>query len=526
MFYPLTGLSTGICGDVIHIDRTESSTAWRMTERRIQRNSFVFVYCHCYLMKVAEAKPEHNDMRRVLMNKDPEKSVEEILSKRTDQLVDTSFDCVCGRRHKIPMKHLSIKKGAVEEVADILPHLGISGNGGLVYDRKLENSVAKDIKQALAERGLNLTDYRVGDGKEKIPPEIDRAVSLSRSIEEKIDYLVSVGSGVVSDLTKKASDLLGLPYILVATAPSMNGYTSSMAALTDKGVKKTLLIRPAAGIFADTAVLQESPVDMVRAGLGDIVSKSVCNADWKLSETVKHTYFCPVPFRMTDRSEPLYLGAAEEIGRRTEHGITVLTDGIMRSGLSMTIIGTSTPSSGAEHLVSHYWDLVALRDNREKLLHGAQVGVATLIILRIYEYMRNLPVRRMLEMRRLEQNYDTIDEINGFIDSKYGRFAGGLKQEFAGKYLPWAEKKREIERIVDEWDILWNELNPYIRPAGPVEKALKAGGCAVHYSGLGKKREDVVDALLHARLIRERYTILDMAYDLGILEDAVEEIVS
>jgi len=335
-----------------------------------------------------------------------------------------------------------------------------------------------------------------------------------------------VGSGVVSDLTKKASDLLGLPCILVATAPSMNGYTSSMAALTEKGVKKTLLVRPAAGIFADVSVLQEAPVAMVRSGLGDIVSKSVCNADWKLSEIVKHTYFCPVPFRMTDRSEPLYLEAAEEIGRRTEHGITVLTDGIMRSGISMTIIGTSTPSSGAEHLVSHYWDLVALRDSREKLLHGVQVGVATLMILRLYEYMRNLPIRRTLDMRMLEENYDTIDKVNRFIDSTYGRFADGLKQEFAGKYLPWAEKKNEIERIVDEWDGIWNELNPYIRPAGPVEKALKASGSAVHYSDLGKTREDTLDALLHARLIRGRYTILDMAYDLGVLEEAVGKTVS
>jgi len=129
-------------------------------------------------------------------------------------------------------------------------------------------------------------------------------------------------------------------------------------------------------------------------------------------------------------------------------------------------------------------------------------------------------------MRMLEENYDTIDKVNRFIDSMYGRFADGLKQEFAGKYLPWAEKKNEIERIVDEWDGIWNELNPYIRPAGPVEKALKASGSAVHYSDLGKTREDTLDALLHARLIRGRYTILDMAYDLGVLEEAVGKTVS
>jgi len=471
-------------------------------------------------MKASCITPKCDYFRGELMASDAEKTVEEILSRSTDGLMGTSFDCLCGRRHEIPMKYLSIKKEAVADVADRLFDLGISGNGGLVYDRKIENIVVKGIKQVLTGGGLGLFDYPVGDGIEKIPPEIDRAVSLSKRIDAGIDYLVSVGSGVVSDLTKKASDLLGLPYILIATAPSMNGYTSSMAALTEQGVKKTLLVRPAAGIFADVSVLQEAPVDMVRAGLGDIVSKSVCNADWKLSEIVKHTYFCPVPFRMTDRSEPLYLEAAEEIGRKTEQGITVLTDGIMRSGLSMTIIGTSTPSSGAEHLVSHYWDLVALRDNREKLLHGVQVGVATLMILRLYDYMRNLPVRRVLDMGKLERNFEEAEVVNRYIDSAYGRFAEGVRQEFSGKYLPWTEKRQEIERIVDEWDEIWNALDPYLRPAGPVENALQKSGSAVHYSDLGKTREEALDALIHARLIRGRYTILDMAHDLGVLEEA------
>jgi glycerol-1-phosphate dehydrogenase [NAD(P)+] len=455
-----------------------------------------------------------------------EKTVEELLSRSTEELMGMSFECVCGRRHEIPMKYLSIKKGAVEEVADRLPEIGISGKGGLVYDRKIEQNVVSGIRQVLSDRGLSLKDYPVGDGKEKIPPEIDRAVSLSKRIETGVDYLVSIGSGVVSDLTKEASDLLGLPYVLIATAPSMNGYTSSMAALTEQGVKKTLLIHPASGIFADISVLQNSPVDMVRSGLGDIVSKSVCNADWKLSEIVKHTYFCPVPFRMTDRSEPLFLGAADEIGARTEHGITVLTDGIMRSGLSMTIIGTSTPSSGAEHLVSHYWDLIALRDHGEKLLHGMQVGVATLMILRLYDYMRNLPVKRVLDMDKLERNFEEVAGINRYIDSTYGGFADGLKQEFSGKYLPWKEKKREVERIVDEWDEIWNALDPYIRPVSPVEIALKKSGSAVHYTDLGKTRDDAIDALVHARLIRGRYTILDMANDLGILREAAGKTVS
>jgi glycerol-1-phosphate dehydrogenase [NAD(P)+] len=328
----------------------------------------------------------------------------------------------------------------------------------------------------------------------------------------------------VSDLVKYASSLLEKPYVLVATAPSMNGYTSSMAALTDMGIKKTLMVPPARAIFADLATLMGAPVEMVRSGLGDIVSKSICNADWKLSELVKKTYFCPLPFRITDKSEPLYLGAAEEIGNRTERGIRILTDGVMRSGLSMTVIGTSTPSSGAEHFLSHYWDLIALIKHKVKHFHGVQVGVATILVLKLYEFVRNYPVHKAVNLENLKEKYPSEVEVRAAIDRKFGRYAKGVNEEYFKKHLSWKEKRQELERILDRWDSIWNELAQFIRPVGPVEEALQKSGAAVTYAHLGKSREEVADSLLNAPLIRSRYSILDLANDLGIMETAIEKV--
>jgi glycerol-1-phosphate dehydrogenase [NAD(P)+] len=263
---------------------------------------------------------------------------------------------------------------------------------------------------------------------------------------------------------------------------------------------------------------------MIRAGLGDIVSKSVCNADWKLSHLVKNTYFCPVPFKITDKTEPLYLNAAEEIGERSEEGISILTDGILRSGVSMTIIGTSTPSSGAEHFLSHYWDLLALMEGREKELHGVQVGVTTLIILRFYDFMRNYPVRKNVDMNKLKMRYPSRDEIDVFIEKKFGSFSDGIKKEFHQKYMSWEKKHLELEGILANWDSIWNQLDPLIRPIAPVEEALSRSGSAFHYSHLGKKRDEVVDALVNARFIRGRYTILDLAADLDLVSQAAKAV--
>jgi glycerol-1-phosphate dehydrogenase [NAD(P)+] len=453
-----------------------------------------------------------------------QRAFDEAIGKDTEELMGLSFECVCGQTHRVPIRHLSIRKDAVGEMRERLKKLRISGKGAVVYDRKIEAGVVQGVLSSLKRGGLALDPFPVGDGHEVLPAEIELAKRVSEKVGPGYDFLVSVGSGVVSDLVKYASCILEKPCVLVPTAPSMNGYTSSMAALTDRAIKKTLMVPPAQAIFADLGVLTGSPVEMVRSGLGDIVSKSVCNADWKLSELVKKTYFCPLAFRITDKSEPLYLEAAEEIGRRTEKGIRILTDGIMRSGLSMTVIGTSTPSSGAEHFLSHYWDLISLIEHKVKHFHGVQVGVATIIVLKLYDFVRSYPVRAHVSLDALKERH--LDEVQAraAIERKFGIYAKGVAEEYFKKHLSWKDKRRELEEILDRWDSMWNELGAYLRPVKPVEEALEKSGAAAAYAHLGKTREEVADSLLSAHLIRNRYSILDLANDLGLMEKAIEKV--
>ena len=450
--------------------------------------------------------------------------IQSIIEKETDELMGISFSCVCGKTHAIPIEYLSVKKGAILEVKHQMDKLGVSGNGGLIYDKRIEGIIGKKVLQTLKDQGVFIKPYPVGDGNKILKPEIELSKRIADRIDTGTDYLISAGSGVVSDLTKKAAAFLELPFMLIATAPSMNGYTSSMAALIDKGIKKTLMIPSAKAVFADINILTDSPIEMIRSGLGDIVSKSVCNADWKISQLIKNTYFCPFPYRLTAKTEPLYLEAAEEIGQGTDYGIKILTDGIMRSGLSMTVVGTSTPSSGAEHFLSHHWDLMALKEGKEKHLHGVQVGVATIIILKLYDYIRNYPVRKRLNLSKLKKNYPSRKSVHTFIEQQYGEYAEGINKEYFQKYMDWKDKEKEIEYIIEKWPDIWNELDPYIHPTKPVEEALKKGGAAVYYSHLGKTKDEVACDLRNAMFIRGRYTALDLAKDLDILDEAAVKI--
>jgi len=456
-----------------------------------------------------------------LENKNTEEKLKEIVERDTSSLVNTTFNCICGKTHKIAIKYISIKEGAVKDVRDTLYKLGITGKGAAIYDKKIEKDVVNPVLNQLKKDGLDLTHYPVGDGEKLIPPEIDLSLKIAESIKDSTDYLISVGSGVISDLTKNAAQILELPYILIATAPSMNGYTSSMAALAENGIKKTLLVNPASAIFADLNILMEAPISMVRSGLGDIVSKSVCNADWKLSEIIKQTYFCPLPFRMTDKTEPVYLKAAHDIGEKTNYGIEVLTDSIMRSGLSMTVIGVSTPSSGAEHLLSHYWDLMVLMEGKKKHFHGVQVGVTTVIILKLYDFIRNYKIKK-ISLKSLKDNYPSREYYEGYIENRFDNYSDEVKKEFFKKYMDWKEKKKkEIEFIIDCWYNIWDELDPYIRPYQPVVNALNESGSAISYRDLDKTKAEASDTVINARFIRGRYTILDMASDLNLLKEAV-----
>ena len=173
--------------------------------------------------------------------------------------------------------------------------------------------------------------------------------------------------------------------------------------------------------------------------------------------------------------------------------------------------------------LAHYLDLLALIHGWEKLLHGVQVGVMTLIMLRLYDYVRNYPVQK-IDPGSLMSSYPDKEEIRAMLHTKFGAYGGEVEKEYFSKFMNRDDKQREISGIIDRWDDLWNELDPYLRPIGPVEKALVESGSASTYRDLGKSRDEALDMLISARYIRGRYTILDLSHDLGILEEAAEKI--
>ena len=439
-----------------------------------------------------------------------------------DKLIGLDYQCECGRRHRIEVRHVEVGADILRNLLPALRKLKLTGRFALVFDKNIRPLAEQHLFPVLDYPGINY-DIVCFDKPGELHGTVETSDELRALVPKDAKFLMVMGSGTMNDLTKWAATALDIPYVVIATAPSMNGYTSSISALSVAGFKTTQNIRPAAAVFADVNILKDAPIEMIRAGLGDLLSKNVCNADWRLSHLLRGTYFCGVPQQMTRRQEDYYLSHAAELGARDPAAVQMLTEAIMNSGFSMAIVGESSPSSGSEHLIAHYWEMMDDLAGQPTELHGARVGVGTLIAADLYERALKMTPADV-DLARAKQNHKSADELRALVDRFYGAVAGKTFEETVKKAVPWDEKEKQLATLRDNWAGVWADVKQYLRPRAEIERYMTAAGCPVRARDLKVSRLDTYNAISYARLMRNRYTILDVADDLGWLEGWADEL--
>jgi len=199
------------------------------------------------------------------------------------------------------------------------------------------------------------------------------------------DACVAIGSGTVHDIVRYAAYTSRIPFLSVPTAPSVDGFTSKGAPLIIRGEKLTIPAIGPAAIFADLDILAAAPAPLIAAGFGDMLGKYTSLFDWRFGSLTAGEPFDPFVYAMTESALMTCVNNADEIGRRTPDGVAILMRALIESGIAMLIFGQSHPASGAEHHLSHYWEMDIIRTGRRQLLHGAKVGVACAIIADLYK---------------------------------------------------------------------------------------------------------------------------------------------
>ena len=306
-----------------------------------------------------------------------------ILDRPISQWAGMEYSCACGKSHKVDIQAIRVGSGVIQELPGILRDLGAS-HIFLVADNYTYEAAGRQVEQLLDQAGLAY-HKRVFQTETPLVPNEYALGSVLAAMTSQDDMLLAVGSGTLNDVTKYVSARTGIPYVIAATAPSMDGYASTVAPTILDGFKTTLPAVYPAAIVADVDILKDAPMPMLTAGFGDIIGKFTSLADWRLSHQLNGEYYCPEVAGVIEAAVETCAANAKALAQRGPQAIQAVTEALILSGLAMGMVGVSRPASGAEHQMAHYWEMDALRRGEEHPLHGNAVGVGTVLAASLYE---------------------------------------------------------------------------------------------------------------------------------------------
>ncbi len=333
--------------------------------------------------------------------------------------------------------------------------------------------------------------------------------------------VIAVGAGTVNDVAKLAAFQSDRPYLVIPTATSMNGYTSSTAAVMSSGIKESVPCRGPIACLADTDILRQAPARMIAAGLGDLVSRSVSVADWYLSHRLLGTEYSPTAIALIEESGRLCDDQEQALPGRDRIAVASLMSALLISGEAMTQAGSSAPASGAEHLISHYLDMTrGLTDAGD--LHGCQVGVATITMAAFYEQLLALRLDRDLDMAGLTASHRSWAEVQRDLQEHFGGLATAMLPHARRRCLSRLQLSERLTHLQSEWLSIKVGLTALLRPSASVNEQLRAAGAPVSFSALGVEPARARAAVRFGRHIRARYTILDLLSEIGLLDGWVD----
>jgi glycerol-1-phosphate dehydrogenase [NAD(P)+] len=386
----------------------------------------------------------------------------------------------------------------------------------VIADARTKSLAGEGVARALGAR-LLLVPPRSGGTVVAGTTEADALAGQLRAIGA--EAAIAVGAGTLNDLTKIASHRTAIPCGVVATAPSMNGYTSASAALLSGGVKVSIPCAAPRVIVAPLDLLCQAPARMIAAGFGDLRSRPVSGADWYLGHIILGTPYTAEALHLIDEAHRVAAAGIDGLTLRTPAAVACLTAGLLLSGMAMDVAGTSAPASGAEHLVSHYLDMFHFARGGPHDLHGCQVGVATLAVARLYEYLLAADINAIEPPA-----HEPWEALGQRLESHFGPLWRAVEPVARQVYGDHDARQTRLETLRENWPRTRAALRAILGedPASPQD--LIRAGAPVRFADIGVAPSGARDALLHARFVRARYTVLDLAADLGVLRPWVDDL--
>ena len=407
--------------------------------------------------------------------------------------------CDCGMTHRCSIKHVIIESGAVKKVSSLL--------GGyhkilLVADTNTYATCGAEVEQQIGEKLESVLIYQ-RDG--LLIPNEEAIEEMRAKLTDETDLIVGIGSGVIQDLCKCVSFQEKLPYHIIATAPSMDGYASVGAAMIIGGMKVTYSAHVPEAIIADCEVLKDAPMDLIKSGYGDILGKYSCLNDWKLARVVRNEYFCQYVYDLTFDMLVKTKDLGPKLLARDPEAIQVLMEALVGVGVAMALVGNSRPASGSEHHLSHFFEITGIVDDTPYFMHGTDVVYSSVYTEKLREELLKLdaPAPNTIPSRQVwEENirkvYTSVADGVIALQDKMGWYN-------EDRFPAYSEKWQEIKEVLAEAPSS-DEMVKYLESIElDINEFRKLYG-----------DEKIDNALRFAKDLKDRYSVLWMYYDLMV----------
>ncbi len=422
-----------------------------------------------------------------------------------------------------------IGDGVLDRVADVFEASFGAGTGVIVADENTYQVAGEAVIRGLGAGGREVIEPFVFPGWPALHADYENIEALTRALRTHTAIPVAVGSGTINDIVKRASHECDRPYMTVATAASMDGYTSFGASITKAGFKQTMECPAPRAVLADLAVLMKAPPGMTSSGYGDLLAKITAGADWILADALEVEPIRDKEWSLVQGPLREATGHPADLHAGDRDAMEALIEGLIMSGLAMQAASSSRPASGAEHQFSHLWEMEGLGEDQKNgqppLSHGFKVAVGTVSIAALYERVlaRDLD---SLDVGAAVRGWPSWDEVEGRVCEA---FAGTPLQdasvaETRAKYIDSGELSRRLELLGDRWGETRGWVREQVLPADQIRAQLEQADCPSSPLEIGLDLQRFKRSYRRAQMIRRRYTILDFANEAGILDECVEEL--
>lgn len=392
----------------------------------------------------------------------------------------------------------------------------------IVADENTMGAAGQELIASLTDAGCSLVEPLVFPGRPALYASYDHCLTIGQRMGSAT--VVALGSGTLNDLCKLASHEHGRPYAVVGTAASMDGYTGFGAPMESDGVKITRPCPAPAVAVLDLDVIAAAPGFLTASGYGDLAAKIPGGADWILADVTGVEPIDADVWAMVQGGVASALSRPADLAAGDPDAFAGLVEGLALSGLAMQAYAGTRPASGAEHYFSHLWELAHLgADLDPPLSHGFKVAIGSLAMCGFYTALLDRDLGA-IDLERAAATRTRWAEIEADIRGTFtGALADNAVRETRAKYAAGDELVARLRPVVEDWPAVSSRLAQQLVSGPELADMLATAGAPSRPEDIGLSADDVRGTFPRAMYYRSRYTALDVAWELGLFDELVDE---